>query len=129
MSNCVVILEDDPTLQKTLGHFLKLEGYDVYSAGNGPKAMELVELLRPDLLCVDVFMKGMNGIDVVKKVRSDPALAKTPVLAISVSENAKNDMEKVGANEFLLKPFRLVNFKKILDKMLAVHRDGEHLDL
>ena len=103
----ILVVDDEPAnralLRKLLGHY----GFDLIEAADGTAALAAVEQHEPDLVCLDVMMPGMDGIEVCQRLRSQPSHAGLPILlltALDRSEDRARGLE-AGANDFLSKPF------------------------
>jgi DNA-binding response OmpR family regulator len=103
----ILVVEDDSALREFLCTALADE-FDVAGAVSGEEAVDLARRLRPDVVLLDVMLPGLSGLEVVRVIRSDPALKDTPVLVMTAfSEIDAGDAEAAGANRFLAKPFDL----------------------
>jgi adenylate cyclase len=103
----ILAVDDEPANIALLTKVLRHHGYDVIEAGNGEAAIAAVTQHRPDLVCMDVRMPGMNGVEACQALRSDPHNAGIPILMLT-SLNAAEDITRgleAGANDFLSKPF------------------------
>jgi len=97
----VLIVDDERSILAVLRIKLKVSGYDILTASNGEEAIDLVKSARPDLMLLDVIMPGMDGFEVLEKLR---AFSELPVIVISArSENGEKALS-LGANDFLAKP-------------------------
>jgi CheY-like chemotaxis protein len=102
---------------------LKLEscGHDVIAVENGALAVEQCVAARPDLVVLDLMMPGMSGIDACRAIRSDPAVADTPVILLTARAQAA-DVEAglaAGADEYVTKPFSPRELASCVDGLLA----------
>ena len=68
----VLIVEDSPDALEMLRVLLELEGYDVWSAANGPDALRVAEAARPDVALIDIGLPGIDGIEVCRQLRAQP---------------------------------------------------------
>jgi DNA-binding response OmpR family regulator len=103
----ILVVEDDSALREFLCTALA-EEFDVECAVSGEEALELAQRVRPDVVLLDVMLPGVNGLDVVRRIRSDPALSGIPVLVMTAfSEIEAGEAEAAGASRFLAKPFDL----------------------
>lgn len=116
MGKKILVVDDDPTSLRLLELILSKEGYQVVSASNGLEALRKARTESPDLLILDVMLPGFDGLEVCHRLRSEPDMAKLPILMLSAKQQ-KSDQDaasKVGANAFLPKP---VNRTALLSKV------------
>lgn len=104
----IVVVEDDPDLLEVLKESLAREGYQVKTANNGIDGLKLIKDTAPDLVCLDVMMPGMDGIEVCRELRADKSLRGLPIMMLT----AKGDESDVvlglgvGADDYVTKPAR-----------------------
>lgn len=105
MRRRILIVEDDRTLRQALTFNLEREGYEVRSAVDGQQALDWARNDRFDLLLLDVMLPGMSGIEVLRVLRSE-GLA-TPVIILSAKGDEIDRVVglKVGADDYVAKPF------------------------
>jgi DNA-binding response OmpR family regulator len=103
----VLVVEDDPALQKQLEEYLRFEKYTVEAVGDGADAAHRLLISKYDLVILDWNLPGMSGTDVLKKMRS--AGCSTPVLMLTGKSNIMDKTEGFdsGADDYLTKPFDL----------------------
>ena len=103
----VIVAEDEPALAKVLKLRLEIEGFDVRTAGDGAEALDLIAEERPDVLVCDLMMPVMDGYEVCRTIKSDPALKDIPVLILTALKATKERerLEKLGADAFSSKPY------------------------
>jgi two-component system response regulator MprA len=101
----VLIVDDDPKLQRMLQRTLIYEGFQVRSAANGNEALAELGAHRPDVMVLDWLMPGMDGISVLERMRA--AGDKTLVLMLTARDAVENRVEGLesGADDYLVKPF------------------------
>ncbi len=105
MKRKILIIDDEPFLLKVLLVRLKHWGYDALGAENGPDGLVLIRQNMPDLIILDKEMPGMNGEDVVRLIRRDPALKQIPIIMISADvENIEACTKSCGIEHYLTKP-------------------------
>lgn len=104
----VVVAEDDSGTRKLISVALKNQGYEVLAAADGNTAWALIRERWPDVVVSDINMPGLNGFDLLQRVREHPEVGQTPfVLLTSLQE--RRDMRQgmtLGADDFLTKPLR-----------------------
>lgn len=103
----ILAVDDEPANVALLAKLFRHQGYDVIQAGDGVAAVTAVTEHRPDLVCMDVRMPGMDGIEACQALRNDAHNAGIPVLMLT-SLNSAEDITRgleAGANDFLSKPF------------------------
>lgn len=102
----VLVADDDPMIGEIVGRFLSTAEFQVEVVRDGLEAMNRINSLKPDLLVLDLSMPGMDGYQVLKRLRSDPQTHGLPVLVLSGWEEARGERAiTLGANDFLTKPF------------------------
>jgi len=115
----VLVVDDDPQVLRLLRVNLELEGYEVVSANDGLEALEAVEAENPDLVVCDVMMPGMDGVEVVRRLRADSK--QVPVVMLS-AKAMRSDMRAgldAGANEYVTKPFDPAELIEVVDRLLG----------
>jgi two-component system response regulator VanR len=103
----ILIVEDSPTQTKMLRFILEENGYRVDSANNGIKALECVRQRKPNLIITDIIMPAMDGFDLCKSLKSDPALKSIPVMLLTSLSDPQDVIKglQAGADNFLTKPY------------------------
>src|SRR5262245_21377047 len=108
-----MVVDDSPTIRELIALNLGLEGYDVVTAEDGHHCLRLlsdVALGRapaPHLMCLDVVMPGLDGVELTAKLKATPSTADIPILIVSASAQ-RRDFELAqgaGADGYLTKPF------------------------
>jgi signal transduction histidine kinase len=103
----VVVAEDSPTQALRLRHLLEKRGYDVRTCGDGLAALEAVRQAPPTLVISDVVMPRMDGYELSRRVKDDPALAAIPVMLLTALSDPHDVIRGIeaGADHFVVKPF------------------------
>jgi len=105
MPKKILFVEDEPALQKTFGDVLKQEGYEMLSALDGQKGLELAKGEKPDLILLDLVLPKMHGFEVLKSLKEDEITKDIPIIVLTNLE-AMGDVEKaleLGATTYLVK--------------------------
>ncbi len=116
----ILIVEDEATLQKTLNDLLSQEGYEVLSAIDGPRGMELAFDKKPDLILLDIILPKMDGFEILKKIKENKDTAQIPVIILT-NLSSVNDIQKaldLGATTYLVKAdFHLSDILSKIEKI------------
>ena len=101
----ILVVDDEPPIQRILKRNLTVGGYEVLVADNGKQAVEMVRLHQPDLVLLDIYLPGgMDGVDVCVHIRK---FTQTPIIVLSAvtEEKQKITALDMGADDYLTKPF------------------------
>jgi DNA-binding response OmpR family regulator len=103
----VLLVEDDPFLREICSNKLSNDGYTVYTAIDGEKALRIINEIKPDLVLLDIVLPSIDGFQILHQIRShdDETITKTPVIMLS-NLGQESDIKKamdMGANDFLVK--------------------------
>jgi putative two-component system response regulator len=106
----ILVVDDNSSISGLLHQLLTGEGYEVRTASDGVEALACVASYKPDLLLLDLSMPRLNGDEVCKRLKSDPATRLTQVIMVTAQGQTRNrvDAWEYGADEFLTKPFQLI---------------------
>jgi len=101
----LLLVEDDPTLRQALAFSLTREGYEVATAADGERALQAARSDRHDLILLDVMLPGMSGVEVLRVLRREGVA--TPVIILSAKGDEIDRVVglKVGADDYVAKPF------------------------
>lgn len=105
----ILIVDDEASIRKYLAVTLGDGGYRVVEAADGVEALEQVHAERPDLVITDIIMPRMNGFEFVRRLRSDPAVARTSVVfitAVFYAEETRSLAQECGVTQLIPKPFK-----------------------
>ncbi len=117
----VLVIEDDPLILTNTLEILELEGFDAIGAVNGVEGLERAQELMPDLVICDVLMPKLDGYGVLKALRAMPKTSNIPLVFVSAtpSEEILAASVKLGATDYLSKPFRASDLLKLIRKHLS----------
>ncbi|WP_040833190.1 response regulator transcription factor [Nocardia brevicatena] len=103
----VLVVDDEPMIVELLSVSLRFQGFEVATAGDGAKALDLARSFRPQALIVDVMMPGMNGFGLLRRLRADGIGA--PVLFLTARDEVHDKVAglTLGADDYVTKPFSL----------------------
>ncbi|MTJ12671.1 diguanylate cyclase [Anabaena sp. UHCC 0187] len=106
--NCLILVVDDVLLNlQVMAQALESAGYEITLASSGNQALERMQLVRPDLILLDLMMPDMNGFEVCDKIKSDLSLADIPIIFITASNEQEHILQAFdkGAVDYVVKPF------------------------
>jgi CheY-like chemotaxis protein len=118
----ILFVEDDDMSRDVISTRLKRSGYDVVMVEEGRQALDLVASHAFDLIILDMSMPGLSGWDTAKKLKSSPATASIPILALSahaMSADRKKALD-AGCNDFDSKPIDLPRLVGKIEALLSV---------
>ncbi|MGH9064847.1 MAG: response regulator transcription factor [Acidimicrobiales bacterium] len=103
----VLVVDDDPVIQRLLQVNFEMEGYRVVLAADGAAGLEQARAGHPDIVILDVMMPGMDGLEVVAQLKGDPATSAIPVLLLSAKAQEADirAAASTGADGYVTKPF------------------------
>jgi DNA-binding response OmpR family regulator len=113
----ILVVDDETNLRHTVGYALRREGYEVASAEDGEKALELFRSSRPDLVVLDVMLPRMDGLAVCRAIRRE---SDVPVIMLTARDTELDTVVglEVGADDYLTKPFSMVELVARIRAML-----------
>jgi adenylate cyclase len=122
----ILVVDDEERNVRLLEAVLVSHGYDVVSAGSGQEALERVAAAVPDLVLLDIQMPGMDGYEVCRRLRKEPATGFLPVVMVTSSDTeVRVNAIEVGADDFITKPF---NQQELLARVRSLVRIKRYHD-
>ena len=114
----ILVVDDDPAVSGAIQRALRLDGYDVTLAGDGPRALEEVAIRPPDAVVLDIGLPTIDGLDVCRRMRA--AGNDTPVLMLTARDAIEDRVGGLdsGADDYLVKPFALAELLARLRALL-----------
>jgi two-component system response regulator AtoC len=126
----VLVIDDDPSVRDYMEALVSRQGYQVFAVSGGEEALRDLDRIRPDLVTLDVVLDGMDGLEILRKLKK--RIPDVPVVMLSGHGQARTIVEamKLGASDFLRKPFEVeeleLAFQKALEKR-ALKQEVERL--
>ncbi len=114
----ILVVDDEKTMLETLSSFFTNRGYQMMTATSAEAALKLIAEEEPALALIDIKLPGMNGIELLKRIKQDYPLMKTFVITAYDEEN-KKAVDAIGADAFFAKPIGLDELKKKVIEVLA----------
>ena len=113
----ILIVEDEANLAKVIQFNLEKAGYHTEEASDGAEVMEKIGLSRPDLVLLDLLIPSINGWEVARMIRGNPATKDIKILMLSIVSDGKKANE-VGADAYIVKPFSMEELLNAIDSLL-----------
>jgi DNA-binding response OmpR family regulator len=114
----VLVVEDEQTLLETLEYNLTRQGYRVYTAADGPTALDVARQEKPDLIVLDVMLPGLDGFEICRILRQEMSV---PILMLTARDDEVDKIVglEVGADDYMTKPFSM---RELLARVKALLR-------
>jgi DNA-binding response OmpR family regulator len=116
----VLVAEDEPSIVLSLEFLLREAGFEVITAQNGATALALAEQHKPDLVVLDIMLPLVNGFEVCRALRADPALRGLRIVMLT-ARGREHEVEKglaLGADAYITKPFATRELVKTIKELL-----------
>lgn len=103
----ILVIEDDPDIRELLAYTLGKEGYEILQAPSGEAGLKAVQEKKPALVLLDVMLPGIDGLEVLRKIKADPSCRSTPVILASAKGEESDVVAglELGADDYVTKPF------------------------
>lgn len=126
MTERILVVDDDPDILQFVRLNLELDGFDVDLAGGGREALEMAAAAPPDLMLLDVMMPEIDGLTVLRRLRSDPGTANIPVIVLTARSLAEDRVKglDLGADDYITKPFDL---EELIARVRTVLRRSQQM--
>ncbi len=126
MSERILVVDDDPDILQFVRLNLELDGFVVELAGGGREALEKAAEAPPDLMLLDVMMPEIDGLTVLRRLRSDPTTANIPVIVLTARSLAEDRVKglDLGADDYITKPFDL---EELIARVRTVLRRSQQM--
>jgi len=112
MAKKIMVAEDDPGILDAMSQMLEGEGYEVVASVDAGIIEKIYDIL-PDLLLLDIWMSGVDGRDICRKLKNQEVTKHIPVIMVSANKDTKVIAKEAGADDYLAKPFEM-------DELLAM---------
>jgi CheY-like chemotaxis protein len=117
----ILTVDDYSVTQRVLGHILQHGGHTTYAAETALEALEVLEKTEIDLIVLDIAMPGMDGITLLRQLKSDERYAHIPIIMLTASgqDGDRVDSEEAGADDFLTKPIGSSDLMNAVERLLG----------
>jgi two-component system cell cycle response regulator DivK len=117
----VMIVEDEADAAELFAEMMRVSGFRVLKTSSSAPALRMMTDEKPDLVLLDIMMPGISGLDILREMREDPALAGIPVVIVSAKAmpaDIRRAME-AGASTYLTKPVGFLELKQAVENALG----------
>jgi len=122
----ILVVDDLPASRRLLVAFLR-DDYMILEAADGRECIETAERERPDLVLLDLGLPGLDGIAVIERIRTTPAIASTPIFALTAHtlREFEEKAREAGCDEYIVKPFGLDDLRALIRRTLSGRRTSK----
>ncbi|MEP7233456.1 MAG: response regulator [Ginsengibacter sp.] len=111
----ILVADDDPGIVDVMQILLEDDGFSVITTMDGKKVKTLCKQ-HPDMIFLDIWMSGIDGKLICKELKSDPSTKEIPVVMFSANRDTKEIAFECGADDFILKPFEIIDLLALAHK-------------
>jgi CheY-like chemotaxis protein len=123
-SDCILVIDDDPTARELLAEQLAGEGFTVATAAGGLEGLRRARELKPLAITLDVMMPDLDGWSVIAALRQDPQLAEIPVIVVTILDEQRRGMA-LGVAGYLTKPIDRDRLRATVARLRAPIRPAQ----
>jgi DNA-binding response OmpR family regulator len=122
----ILVIDDEWAIRFLLENQLRRAGFTVYAMAGGSDALAILPTFKPDLVILDIMMPGMDGFEVYRRIRCHPCAADIPIIFLSGSTTKEHRRRAfdLGANDFLIKPFRKEELLARIEALFCQHGEA-----
>ncbi|MDO9068638.1 MAG: response regulator, partial [Deltaproteobacteria bacterium] len=124
MSKLIYIVEDERDIADLVEHYLKKDGFKSEAISDGQRALERIRRQPPDLLVLDLMLPGIDGLELCRILRSEPATKRLPIIMLTAKAEETDKIVglEMGADDYLTKPF---SPKELMARIRAIFRRNQ----
>jgi DNA-binding response OmpR family regulator len=117
----VLVVEDEQEIRDLLAHYLRKDGFRPLVAPDAETGLAAARAERPDMILLDIMLPGMDGLELLRTVRADPAIARTPLLMLTAKGDETDRIVglELGADDYIPKPF---SPREVIARVKAIFR-------
>ena len=122
----IITIDDDPVVRTLIKKTFSSLGFEVITAADGIEGLRAIENNQPDIIILDVMMPIIDGLEVLKRIKATPKIAKIPVIMFTAISDGHMVVEtsKFGAEDYIIKPFQSsVLIQKVKKLLKDKHRN------
>jgi DNA-binding response OmpR family regulator len=119
----ILVVDDEPHISNLIKLTLR-DRYDVYEAYTGEEAFQKLEEITPDLILLDIMMSGMDGFQVIQKIRTQERLKNVPVVFLTARSQLHDKMKAIelGADDYITKPFDPIELESKIESNIILNK-------
>ncbi|HPD57273.1 MAG TPA: response regulator [Smithellaceae bacterium] len=123
----ILIVDDEKDIVDLIAYNLESEGFSVAKAYDGESAIRMIKAKKPDLVILDLMLPGINGIDVCKNLRANPATSDLPIIMLTAKADEVDKVVglEIGADDYITKPFSV---KELMARIRSILRRVQDRD-
>ncbi|HEV8376535.1 MAG TPA: response regulator transcription factor [Candidatus Polarisedimenticolia bacterium] len=120
----ILVADDDPTIRRFIATLLADRGYEIHEAPDGEQAYRMAEMVKPDLMLLDLIMPFRDGFDVLSELKSQDTTRRIPIIIMSVKDREEEIVKgfTLGAEDYVVKPFNSLELVSRVRKILERSR-------
>ena len=120
MMETIVIIEDDESIREMLRYYFHSVGYEVACFESGEEYFEQMGAGKPSLYILDIMLPGMDGLEILRRIRADVRLEETPVLMLTARTSEMDQVKglETGADDYVVKPFGIMELQARVKALL-----------
>jgi two-component system response regulator (stage 0 sporulation protein F) len=122
----LLIVDDEKGITDSLKDFFMHRGFSVDTANSGEEALAAVKVNKPDIVFLDIRMRGISGLDVLEKIKNMDKSIKVIMLTIHEEKEIVNKAKELGADEYVIKPFRIDYLEEVVIKKVQELLKEQH---
>ena len=124
----ILVVDDNPLSRKLLKDILDVEGYTVRNVASGTEALDAIADEPPDVVLLDIMMPGMDGFEVVRRLKADKTTRTTPIVMLTAldDEGSRTRLATAGVNLMLTKPIDRWELCSLLAHTLSEPSENQH---
>ncbi|OGG00269.1 hypothetical protein A3D78_02015 [Candidatus Gottesmanbacteria bacterium RIFCSPHIGHO2_02_FULL_39_14] len=119
MKKLIYIIDDDSAILDIIKIILEGQGFLTTLISDGVEFFKKIKKKKPDLILLDIWLTGIDGIEIAKRLKASKKFARIPIIIISANNKGKQLSASVGADGFLAKPFEIDDLINIINQALS----------
>src|SRR3989344_6923218 len=130
MANRVLLVDDEEVNLDLMEQLVAAEGYEVMRAMDGETALEIIKTGKPDVIFLDIVMPQMNGLEVLRKIKTNPFSYAIPVVMVTAISGQEERVKAIqaGADDFITKPFDRIELAARLKSLIRLKSIHDRLE-